>query len=294
MQDDTEYKQFITPQQEAFSYLEYPHESVPHLHFAHATGFNAYTYRQLFELLQSHLAVHAMDLRGHGQSKAAADPALFTSWDAYIQDLICFLESLPHPLFLAGHSLGTALSVTVASLRPELVKGLILVEPILPRGMKGLLLRTFQTLGMGHKIPIAQKALRRRAHFHSLAEAKSYYVGRSIFKSWQEPWIEDYLKGGTTHNSDGCLSLSCTPAWESKSFSLTKPDLWEHVKNLQCPILIICGGTNSTFEAGDIAEIKKIQPAATIVRKEASSHFIPMEEPEEVAKLMVDFCETHA
>ena len=295
MEDDPEYKQFINPNQEAFSYLEYLNtEKAPHLHFAHATGFNACTYRQLFELLQNDFSVHAMDLRGHGQTPAKADPVAFTSWDVYIQDLTCFLESLPRPLFLVGHSLGTALSTTLASIQPEWVKGLILIEPILPTGIKRWTIRTFQMLGMGHKIPIAQKALRRRAHFRSFEEAKAYYVGRSIFKSWPESWIEDYLRGGTKQHSDGCLSLSCTPEWESKSFALTNPNLWAHVRNVQCPILIICGGINSTFGWGDIAEIKKVQPSATIVRKEDSSHFIPMEQPQEVARLVARFCEAHA
>lgn len=293
MQEDSEYKQFLNAQEESFSFLEYLHpEKVPHLHFVHATGFNAYTYRQLLELLSQKLSVHAMDLRGHGHTKAPADPEQFTSWQTYYQDLTQFLEQRPQPLFLAGHSLGSAVSTAIAATRPDLVKGVILIEPFFPKGFKGFGIRTLQFLGMGQQIPIAKKALRRRAHFPSMEEAKSYYVGRSIFKSWQESWIEDYLKGGTNQNSDGCLSLTCTPAWESKSFSLTTANSWKNVTKLQCPILLICGGTNSTLKTSDIAEIKKIHPSASVVHKQEASHFFPMEYPEEVAGLITRFCES--
>ena len=50
------------------------------VHFAHATGFNAGTYRQLIEALDPSFDVYAMDARGHGFSNAPADPRSLRSW----------------------------------------------------------------------------------------------------------------------------------------------------------------------------------------------------------------------
>ena len=46
----------------------------PAVHFAHANGFNALTYRTLFDELSIFMRVYASDLRGHGQSTLAANP----------------------------------------------------------------------------------------------------------------------------------------------------------------------------------------------------------------------------
>ena len=47
------------------SYLEWEN-SGPALHFAHANGFNAETYRRLLQPLASLFHIFALDMRGHG------------------------------------------------------------------------------------------------------------------------------------------------------------------------------------------------------------------------------------
>ena len=47
------------------SYLDWPADA-PLLHFTHATGFNAETYRGLLTPLQGRFHVAAADMRGHG------------------------------------------------------------------------------------------------------------------------------------------------------------------------------------------------------------------------------------
>ncbi|MBW1876487.1 MAG: alpha/beta fold hydrolase, partial [Deltaproteobacteria bacterium] len=76
------------------------------MHFAHATGFNAETYRELLLSLDPALDVYAMDARGHGMSEAPADPKKLRSWVQYRKDLEALVDTLSRPTVLAGHSMG--------------------------------------------------------------------------------------------------------------------------------------------------------------------------------------------
>src|SRR6185436_12357149 len=55
----------------------------PSVHFAHANGFNAQTYRFLLAGLAADMRVYASDLRGHGQTTLAANPKGMRSWLIY-------------------------------------------------------------------------------------------------------------------------------------------------------------------------------------------------------------------
>ncbi|MBF0279775.1 MAG: alpha/beta hydrolase [SAR324 cluster bacterium] len=291
MEIESERKEVFNQEGEGFSFLQYPvSPDKPVLHFAHANGFNAFTYDEFLKLLSLEFSVYAMDARGHGYTNAKADPSQFTSWDPYYQDLVNFLETIPHPAFLSGHSLGAAISLFVAASHPQLVKGLVLIEPVIPRGLFSFIIQILQILRMSHKIPIAQKAMRRKAYFHSMQEAALYYEGRRIFSKWEKIWIENYLAGGTETKSDGCLSLTCSPAWESKTFSVTNAHSWDIIDQVECPILLIHGGESRIFQLCDVAAFKKRLPATTVIKNRNASHFVPMEFPQETAEQIAQFC----
>jgi len=76
------------------------------VHFAHATGFNAETYSALLAVVDPAIGLYLMDARGHGRSRASADPRKLRSWRPYRKDLEAFASTLPQPLVLAGHSMG--------------------------------------------------------------------------------------------------------------------------------------------------------------------------------------------
>lgn len=83
----------------------------PLLHFAHATGFNAETYRRFLEQLSASFRVVASDARGHGRTTLPAIPERLTSWETYELDLEELLGVYKEPAFLVGHSIGATVSV---------------------------------------------------------------------------------------------------------------------------------------------------------------------------------------
>jgi pimeloyl-ACP methyl ester carboxylesterase len=118
-----------------------PQDRPVDLVFSHANGFNALTYRHLLApVAAAGFRVLAIDQRGHGRSRLAADPRDgHGSWLDYQQDLVGLLETLDQPpKVVAGHSMGGTAGLMAAGARPELVRSLVLLEPvILPENRMG-------------------------------------------------------------------------------------------------------------------------------------------------------------
>lgn len=74
------------------------------------------------------VAVHALDLRGHGTSPGPRGDV--SSVERTVADVVAYVEDLPEPAFLFGHSAGGAAAACAASRLPDL-PGLVLSAPYL-------------------------------------------------------------------------------------------------------------------------------------------------------------------
>ena len=188
--------------------------------FLHATGFNAITYASLLEPLGGQAHCAAVDLRGHGRSKLPAVPGRMRSWNKFRDDVIQVLEqTAPHGAVLGGHSMGATVALLVAGRRPDLVRGLVLAEPVL---LARDVYRWMNTpiLGMfAGRNALSKQALKRRRSFESPAEAADNLRGRGAFKTWRAPFLDDYVIDGVLRQDNGGYQLACTPPWESAVFA---------------------------------------------------------------------------
>jgi pimeloyl-ACP methyl ester carboxylesterase len=252
------------------------------VHFAHATGFNAETYRVLLASLDPWLDVYAMDARGHGRSQAEAEPSKLRSWRRYRRDLEAFVETLRRPIVLAGHSMGATVSLEVAARRPELIEGLVLVDPVIVPPLQIPLLALARPLGLaGRLIPISQAAARRRTEFPSREAAVENFLGKGPFRTWPREWIEAYVDGGTDPVEGDGVRLSCDRAWESKTFATSTVNPYWDIKKLRCPITLLArehAGPPFTRASRDM--FLRLQPDTRLVVVEGASHFITMERPD--------------
>jgi pimeloyl-ACP methyl ester carboxylesterase len=251
----------------------------PLLHFAHANGFNAETYRGLLSPLAGRFDIAASDARGHGFTTLPTTPGLAHGWTVFRDDLLAVLDGIaPQGAILAGHSMGATASLMVAALRPEKVRALILVEPVLvpkhvPAGDNEL----------------ARRAEKRRDLFASLEEALTLYRGRGAFKTWPDETLRDYLRGGLVP-ADGAMRLACRPAWEAQDFRSTPPGVSELAAQLHCPVTLI-HAADGTASQSEVAIFKHLHPPTRIVSKEGATHFLPMEFPELVREEIVRIAE---
>lgn len=277
----------------AVSYLEWKGEKPqPVLHFAHANGFNAMTYRHLLAPLSPHFHIRAWDARGHGLSRLPADPAALTDWYIYRDDLIAFLEPLVAeqggPVLLAGHSMGGTTSLMAAAERPDLVRGLILIDPVMvPRAARWMMALYRLSGRKGGPLSLADGAERRRAVFADRATMAAGYKGRGAFRTWPDEMIADYVEGGTVPLDDGQIGLACAPAWEAANFRSHGHDIWAAVDKLNVPLTLIYAGPTTTCRAPGPERLYARDPKATHLRIGQASHFIPMEFPDIVRREML-------
>jgi pimeloyl-ACP methyl ester carboxylesterase len=275
----------------AVSYLEWDGDG-PALHFAHANGFNALTYRTLLEPLSATFHLYASDLRGHGMTTLPAQPGMAKGWRIYRDDLIHVLEMLPQrPLILAGHSMGATASVMAAALRPDLVSGLVLIEPVFMPAMLAVTGRVLRRIGLTPRgYDLVEKAARRRAIFPSVDAAFEAYRGRGIFKLWPQEQLRDYLDGGLLPTDDGQVRLACAPRWEAEDFRETPLFVPHLARQIVCPVTLLHGDQpGSTCRDSQAAIFQRRKPDTRAVKVLGASHFLPMEMPdlvrEEIARL---------
>ena len=251
--------------------------------FLHATGFNAITYQSILEPLGTRMHAAAVDMRGHGRSRLPANPRRMKSWNKFRDDVIQLLEkTAPEGAVLGGHSMGATVALLVAGKRPDLVKGLVLVDPVLLRRSIYRVYNIPLVNMLIGKNAMAKGTLRRRRDFGSPGEAADQLRGRGAFKTWRSPFLDDYVVDGVLRQDDGRYSLSCTPEWEAAVFSAHRYRPWAAVRRLRkkrIPIVILQAEKESTSSADTDQRIHNIRPDAAVTRVPGTTHFIPMERP---------------
>jgi len=259
----------------------------PAVHFAHANGFNALTYRTLLEPLERDMRIYASDLRGHGQTTLAANPKGMRSWLIYRDDIVRTLNELDgRPKLLAGHSMGATASLMAALARPNWVTGLVLVEPVImpPRYIRWM--RIIRALGLAERMsPVIAQARKRRGIWPSREAMFEAYRGRGAFRSWPEEILRDYIAGGTVDFvDDKQVRLACTPGWEAANYSSNAVDVWRELDQLRCPLTLIVGDRRSTCPDPVIELLIARRPEIRVVKIPGASHFLPMEHPQIVRR----------
>jgi pimeloyl-ACP methyl ester carboxylesterase len=273
-----------------FHYIDWG-GSGPIAHFAHATGLCAGVYTPLADRLNSRLKILGLDDRGHGRTTASADPKTLKNWDIFVSDLEHFFESLNRPVIAMGHSRGATASLLLAVRRPDLIRALVLVDPtILPYSWTwGWALA--KTLGLSKRIPIAATAVKRKNGWPDREQVLDSYKKKTVFRSWTEGFLEAYVKDGTENNGSGTVKLRCQPAWESRCFAVCPHDVWRYIPQLRQPVLVLHGAESDTFLASAAKRFKTEVPGAQMHRLEATSHFVPMERPNETTRAIFSFLE---
>ncbi|WP_327680436.1 alpha/beta fold hydrolase [Kitasatospora sp. NBC_00458] len=99
--------------------------------FVHGLGGSAANWTALLGRLTDLVDGEALDLPGFGESAPPLDGNL--SLSGHVRAVIGYLEASGRgPVHLFGNSLGGAVTVRLAALRPDLVRSLTLISPALP------------------------------------------------------------------------------------------------------------------------------------------------------------------
>lgn len=265
-----------------------PSANKPLLVFSHATGFHAATYQPLFERLVPHMDVLAADSRGHGLTCLPANPPALKAWTRYYRDLAFLLDQIQGPVHLAGHSIGGLCSLAVASRRPDQVKGVLAMDPVMLDPQQGIPFRVLQWLGRSDRFSLAAGAKKRRAVFASVTEAFDTYRTRKSFASWPDEWLSAYVNGAFENTQNG-VELRCKPAWESRTFAMVEHWPWRFIPAVKQPVTLLLAEHGSTCSPKARLKAQAAQPDWTLRELPGSSHFLPMEQTDVVAQAIIQF-----
>ncbi len=103
--------------------------SGPSLVLIHGVGLRAESWAALVPALVGQFTVYAVDMPGHGGSPLMGAVGL----DDYTARFSAFINSLEGPIYIAGHSMGAALALHLASLMPRKIRGIAALNAIYRR-----------------------------------------------------------------------------------------------------------------------------------------------------------------
>ena len=143
--------------------------------FAHANGYPVGSYRQFIAQLTPHYRVTGLH---HRPMWSPEMPPVRLNWSRFADDLVDTLEATQSgPVWMMGHSLGAVVSAQAAARRPELFRGLILIDPVfmLRRRVAAQAVTPRKQLD---QLPMIRKTLTRPNRFASREEAFEFHRGK--------------------------------------------------------------------------------------------------------------------
>lgn len=255
--------------------------------FTHANGFPPETYRTLLEALFPHFQVATFSGR---PLWSTGDPGGLESWHPMAADLEEAIEGhVREPVVALGHSLGGMLCALAAADRSDLISTLVLLDPVVFSGGHGAVWGWMKRFGMARGFPLVRGAERRRDVWPDRGAVRMSWADKSVFRRWDPRVFEDYLEHGVVERPDGSLVLRYPKAWEARIFEVCPHDEWSRLRRISSPVLVVRGERSDTLLPAAARRLARELPDARVIDLKGTSHFLPMERPEEVARLIIDF-----
>lgn len=271
----------------------------PLLLHAHANGYPPEVYRSFLAPFLNTYQTRAIFLRPFWPD---SNPGTVRDWWIFRND---YLAALPSHLEAAGgsetligmgHSLGAMTTLMAAIEEPEKFKALVLIEPTLFPHWKGYLLRLaapFRLFRFVH--PLGRKTLRRKTSFPDQASMFQNYRKKMIFARIPDQVLRDYVQGLAVPQGDGTVILKYDPQWEVRIYETSGSADRYVLKNLPripCPVLVLRGEKSDTLHQETLEQIARGLPRGKAVTMPSVGHLLPLEAPEQVAAVVLDFLDS--
>jgi pimeloyl-ACP methyl ester carboxylesterase len=258
----------------------------PALHFAHSNAFPPACFRQFLSPFLVHYRVLAVH---HRPLWPGSRPEELASWQQIADDLLCFFDQQGlTDVIGVGHSLGAVATLLAARQRPELFRALVLIEPIfLPPAILQALANDPDLI---ENLPLLQTTRGRRRRWPDRQAAFEHFRARTAFRRWSDEAIWDYVRCGLREDREtGELELVYSREWEAQFYSRPPLEVWDVLPHVSHPTLAIRGAESDSLFPEAWARWQAIQPQATFVEIPDAGHMVTMEQPEKVAKVVLEF-----
>jgi len=260
----------------------------------HGLGGSAHNWTDFAGVLRGELAVEALDLPGFGRSGPAHDRNYSPRAQARV--VCAYLEASGRgPVHLVGNSMGGAISILAASMRPDLVRTLTLISPAVPDvkvrvhplrsdprmallivpGIGGMALKRMRAIDVATRVRatiamcFADPSRYPQARFdEAVAE------GRARLRL---PWAEEAM-------------LRATRGLVRSQFA-QRAQVWAAMRSITAPALVLWGAEDKLV-AADLAPIVAAAiPDARVLVLDDIGHTAMMEDPVTSARAMLALVE---
>lgn len=250
------------------------------VHFAHANGFPAGSYKKLFSFLSKGLKPVAIEKLGH-------NPAfpITRNWQGQVDEVCDYLANeVKQPVFGVGHSFGAVVTYMAACRHPELFKGIILLDPPVVTGITRHLLKLIRRTPLMDHVTPAQKAVTRCVQWPEGTNMVDYFSQKALFKNMDVECIADYVNAAVDEQ-DGGYKLGFDHQSEAQIFRTLPTNIKHYYGKLTVPAVLITGEVSTVCVPELISPFVKHNHIQHI-QIPGGGHMFPLEQPQKVAELI--------
>jgi len=244
----------------------------PILHFVHANSYPAGTYRVFFDALSHHYEVRSLPMHAHNPQFPIKD-----GWRELAAELVEELAAGSGPVILVGHSMGGVLSLMAAKSRPDLVRGVILLDAPVVAGWRALLVRLARNSALLERASPARFSARRRNVWPDAESAYQHFASKDMFALWGPGVLRDYMQHGLVPHPSG-VTLRFTREAETAVYRSLPDHVGAMVRSgYPVPVGFIGGINSDECRRAGMAATRRLVGANFM--QVAGGHLFPMESP---------------
>ncbi|WP_341717730.1 alpha/beta hydrolase [Micromonospora sp. FIMYZ51] len=258
--------------------------------YVHGLGGSSQNWTDLAGLLADRLDGQAIDLPGFGRSA----PGQRYTVPVFAQRVIRWIEhSGRGPVHLFGNSLGGAISVRVAALRPDLVRTLTLVSPALPfldfrRSLQGRMLPLL-AVPRGERLAAWRLAqLAPEVMAQQVMEACVADLSRICDQRRREALEEIRVRYQAEHYAAAYVrTFRGLVSSFLRSYLPGSDSLWRMAASVQAPTLVVGGRQDRLVDVRVAPQTARVIPDSRLLMLDGVGHVAQLEVPRLVARAVV-------